>query len=378
MKNPFQYGGVVGKDAFCNRTKEQADLLRAMENGEKVFLYSERRLGKTSLVKLTLDRLPKKRFVTIYIDLWPTDGEQSFVTTVAKAITKSLSTTTDSMLATAKSLFSRLTPSITVDEEGNPSLTFGMNKSTRGEPELDEALATPQKISKKGKKQVVIVFDEFQRILEYGNDSVERKLRSIIQTQSNVAYIFMGSRKHLIQKMFLEKSRPLYRSAAHYPIKAIAEKDWLPFIRSRFHQARKHITDEQIRLICNATQGHPFYTQHLCHVLWELSDAGKNIPDQLLDEAITILLERESFAYTTLWDSLTQNQRRFVKALASEELGVKPFSSEFIQKHRLGSISSMQRVVPTLSEKDVIEPENDSFIIVDRFFRLWLRRCEIA
>ena len=31
MKNPFQYGGVVSGDAFCNRKKEVEDLLRAME-----------------------------------------------------------------------------------------------------------------------------------------------------------------------------------------------------------------------------------------------------------------------------------------------------------------------------------------------------------
>jgi len=43
MENPFQYGDVVGGDAFCNRRKEVGDLLRAMENGEKLFVYSERR-----------------------------------------------------------------------------------------------------------------------------------------------------------------------------------------------------------------------------------------------------------------------------------------------------------------------------------------------
>jgi len=43
MKNPFEYGGVVGGSAFCNRKKELSDLVRAMENSEKLFLYSERR-----------------------------------------------------------------------------------------------------------------------------------------------------------------------------------------------------------------------------------------------------------------------------------------------------------------------------------------------
>lgn len=35
MKNPFEYGGVVSGNAFCNREKEVADLLQAIENNEK-------------------------------------------------------------------------------------------------------------------------------------------------------------------------------------------------------------------------------------------------------------------------------------------------------------------------------------------------------
>jgi len=60
MRNPFQYGGVVSGEAFCNREKELADLLRAMENSEKLFVFSERRYGKTSLVRAALGRLPKR------------------------------------------------------------------------------------------------------------------------------------------------------------------------------------------------------------------------------------------------------------------------------------------------------------------------------
>jgi hypothetical protein len=57
MINPFQYGNVVVGEAFCNRRAELRDLQRAVENGEKVFVYSERRLGKTSLVRTVLDSL---------------------------------------------------------------------------------------------------------------------------------------------------------------------------------------------------------------------------------------------------------------------------------------------------------------------------------
>jgi len=32
MINPFQYGGVVTEESFCNRKKELAEVLRVMEN----------------------------------------------------------------------------------------------------------------------------------------------------------------------------------------------------------------------------------------------------------------------------------------------------------------------------------------------------------
>lgn len=104
MKNPFEYGGVVSGSAFCNRQKEVADLLRAIENHEKLFVFSERRYGKTSLVRMALGKLPKKEFVCAYVDLWPTDSEVTFLTAVAKAITESTSSSVNRLLETAKRL----------------------------------------------------------------------------------------------------------------------------------------------------------------------------------------------------------------------------------------------------------------------------------
>ncbi len=377
MRNPFEYGTVVGKESFCNRKKELADLIRIMENSGRAFIYSERRLGKTSLVMLAKNKLPRKQFITVYVDLWPTDGEGSFVATLAKAITHSLSTSVEKALELAKELFSHFTPSITVDQEGNPVITFGSPRTARIEPQLEEVLSAPAKLGRKGKK-LVIVLDEFQQILTYGTDRVEQRLRSVIQHQKNVAYIFLGSRKHIVQEMFLEATRPLYRSATHYPLGVIDVKDWLPFIRERFLDAKKKITDDQIRSIVEFTQGHPFYTQHLCHVLWELCESDEGVADELLARAIDILLARENHAYTLLWESLTKNQQRFLRAFALEEKPPRPFASDFLQRYRLSSPSSAQRVVQSLLDRDVIDREDASFLISDRFFRLWVRRLHMS
>src|SRR2546427_9012224 len=113
MKNPFEYGGVVSGNAFCNRDKEVADLLRAMENAEKLFVFSERRYGKTSLVRAALGKLPKKGCICAYVDLWPTDSEATFVTALAKAIAEAMSTSVQKVLEMAKKFFGRLSPGVT-------------------------------------------------------------------------------------------------------------------------------------------------------------------------------------------------------------------------------------------------------------------------
>jgi hypothetical protein len=124
------------------------------------------------------------------------------------------------------------------------------------------------------------------------------------------------------------------------------------------------------------TQGHPFYTQHLCHALWELCERKSAVTAELIRAAVKLLLDREAYAYTTLWESLTLPQKRFLKGLASEPTGVKVFAGEFVSRYGLSSASNAQRAVESLLAKDVIDRDNGSFLITDRFFRLWIQSVQ--
>lgn len=374
MLNPFRYGGVVGQEAFCNRSTELHDLSRAMQQGERLFVYSERRLGKTSLVRLAMERLPKAGHVPVYVDLWPTDGEESFVTVTAKALTEAFETSTERMLQLAGSFFKRLLPVLTVDDQGHPQIRFEV-RDVKGEAlPLEEVLSAPARIAEKRKCRVVVVFDEFQRILEYKSDRIERTLRSVIQNQGGVSYIFLGSRKHLIQRMVLDSASPLYRAGGHYPLGPILTHAWIPFIRERFEGSNKQIDEAEIRAICDHTGGHPFYTQHLCHAAWELCAPADKVDAETIESAVELLLDRETYAYSALWESLTSAQRRTLIGLASEPEGAQVYGAGFIRAHHLQSASTVQSAVRALLDRDLIDRENGSFLILDRFFRLWICR----
>jgi uncharacterized protein len=376
MSNPFEYGITVTGASFCNRRQELADLTRAMENSERIFLYSERRLGKTSLVLHVLRNLDRDRFIVVYVDLWATDGETSFATATAKAITQATGMTAERLLEIAKRLFSRLSPSVTLDAEGKPKVAFGVGTAVQPQQDIEEVLAAPAKLAAETGLKFVMVFDEVQRILEYEDDHVERLLRSVIQQQTNVGYIFLGSQKHLVQEMFLKQSRPLYRSAGHYPIAPINVEHWRPFIREKFEKADKRIDDQMIDQICQLTEGHPFYTQHLCHALWERCEPGHQVTEAAIKHGLQTLLARESYAYTALWESLALNQRRLLKGLALERTSAAPFSSAFAMRYGLGTSSNVQRAATSLVKRDLIDREDRGFTVIDRFFRLWIRERE--
>jgi hypothetical protein len=48
-------------------------------------------------------------------------------------------------------------------------------------------------------------------------------------------------------------------------------------------------------------------------------------------------------------------------------------SAAFTRRYGLRSASNAQRASQALVEQDLIDPENGSFVIVDRFLRLWIR-----
>jgi uncharacterized protein len=372
--NPFSYGSVVSGDDFCNRTVELQDLARAMKSGERLFVYADRRMGKTSLVRKAAAALSRTGYITVYVDLWATDGEGAFTATYARAVAQALETKASKMLEAAKNFFSSLQPVLTLNSQGKPEVTFRMHVAD-DDHDLLEVLQAPQEIARKRKKHVVIIFDEFQRIADYANDKIERHLRSIIQHQKNVSYIFLGSRRSLIRKLFLTQERPLYRSAGHYPLSMIAPQHWIPFIEKKFRASGKRIAPEVSAELVRQTEGHPFYTQHLAHTLWDITEGGREATLELLQKALDTVLSREHYGYSNMWELLTLVQRRLLLALASPEYpGISMFSSEFVGKSGLKSASTIQRALAALADKDIIDQEGERYIILDRFLRLWLQR----
>jgi hypothetical protein len=67
MPNPFVYGEVVPGEAFVDREVELDRLIGDLAGGQKVFLISPRRYGKSSLVRQALDGLARRGALTVEV-----------------------------------------------------------------------------------------------------------------------------------------------------------------------------------------------------------------------------------------------------------------------------------------------------------------------
>ena len=65
-ENPFVYGEIVPRAAFIDRDVELDRLIEDLADGQKVFLISPRRYGKSSLIRQVRPaRLGRRRIATV-------------------------------------------------------------------------------------------------------------------------------------------------------------------------------------------------------------------------------------------------------------------------------------------------------------------------
>ena len=378
MENPFVYGKVVRGKYFADREAEIAELINDIASGQNVIVFSPRRYGKTSLILEVLDRVKAEGLLTFYLDLFKVTSQETFIAAYAKEVARLHGGRIQNMLKKIRDLLPRLVPKVVMKgEKVDVEVEFEFDPSADKAPLLDDLFEAVSTVSSQTGKRAVAVFDEFQEITSWdAKGQIERQMRTHFQMHENVSYIFMGSKRHLMQELFRNKNRPFYRFGKHFPLEKIPEDEFAKFIQTRFEETGFQIDLEAIREILQTTDDHPYYTQLLCHILWDRNQQEKIITKESITAALQEVFMREAHAFQGLWDMLTLKARQLLVALAKEEgPQVQLFSSDFLRKHNLGSASSVQRAITRLLEEEVLEKTDGGYQFTDVFFRRWLREA---
>lgn len=370
-ENPFVFGKAAEGAYFTDRSEDARRLRANLTHGINTILISPRRWGKTSLVKKVISEIEQPDIKPIFIDIFQCKSEYEFYHAFATAVVKQTSTKMEEWIETAKTFLSNVSPKFSFgsDPMNDFSLSFEWKPNNNTEAEI---LQLPEEIAKRKNIRIVICLDEFQQIADFADSTTfQKKLRSIWQHQQSVTYCMFGSKKHLMEYIFNDKSMPFYKFGDMMFLKKIPTEEWVTFICKKFQETGKNISISQATEICNATENLSSYVQHLAWVVWYKSD--KNVTNKDVISAIDDLLEQNKVFFQREVEQLSEMQLNFLRAIAN---GVTSGFSrkEIIKKYRLESSANIQAIKKALLKKDLIETDGQEINFNDSLFKLWLKR----
>lgn len=370
--NPFILSSDIPAKYFCDRERETEELISLIRNGNNVVLFSSRRMGKTGLILHCFDdeRL-KDDYYRIYIDILQTSSLREFVFLLGKAVFHHLAPFGFKILSGFLQALKSLGGKFSFDPfTGLP--TFNINLGDIRHPEL--TLEEIFQFLERADRKCIVAIDEFQQITNYAEKNVEAILRSHIQLLSNANFIFSGSRRHILQEMFLSSARPFYSSASFINLDRIPEEIYVDFIKRNFQENGKAISSGCAESIYRKFEGHTFYVHRVCNVAFSYTKIQGECDEKTVDFAVEYILNSYEPIFRSILATLTERQKELLYAIASEGRATGLTSIGFIQKYSLPSASSVQSNTRILINKELITQEDSNYYVSDRFFGLWIRR----
>ena len=372
--NPFSYGKEVTGYQFYDRKDACEDLYHTLKDGSaNVVLYAPRRYGKTSLVLKVLQRFKSEGIKCIHFDFSKVDSIERFCTEYTAAV-YSLWGGMPELVNQIKEYLVHLHPTFSFGDGLLPKISFSYGERM-GAQELGEVLDLPEKLAQRnGRETVVIAFDEFQDVADLSKSvPLEAAFRSVIQAQSCVRYVFLGSKTHLMRRMFESRSRPFYKSALGMKIGKPPREESEEFVVSRFAAEGIEMPRATLERLMEISENIPYYLQAMAALSYRSVEArrGNRVEADDLDWAVARFLEGSEDYYEEVLRNLSAAQRPLVEAFAHEPTG--RFDADYRDRYRLGGVSTVHSAIRSLMKKGVIDSVKGVYGIVDPFFARYVR-----
>ena len=308
----------------------------------------------------------------VFVDVFKCKSPIDFAEAVASAVLSQTASKTEEFIENAKTFLGRINFGVNLSPD--PVSAFDIKVRLSDEKSgISDALSVPERIAQKKKVRILVCIDEFQQVGEFADSlTVQKRMRSVWQHQQHVNYCLFGSKKHLLQNMFLKSSYPFYKFGDIIPLEPIKEDLWIPYLQQGFRSWGKELPEKIARQICTSVQLHPSYVQQLAWLT--LLNTQQVASEETLQLGIDDLINENAALFIQQTEQLTPFQLNFLYAMLD---GVDTdFGKENIrEQYQLGAYSNIARVKGALVEKELIDTQTRSKVVfADPVFALWLRK----
>ena len=372
--NPFIFGEIIDDENFVNRKTELTQLVRDLTDGQKVFLLSPRRFGKSSLVAMALLKLKKRHICTVSLTVSSYSSYAQFLEKFAEKVLRAAGPwerVKDWVTRFGRQVKPDVNYNITT---GEVSLSLGKGASFDPSPIAPEVFALPEELSRNADFRMAICLDEFQQISQFNGGSVENVIRNQVQKQRQVGYVFAGSQPSLMQEM-LAASRPFHKAGPQMFLDKIAAADWTDFITAQFHKRGRTLVAPALESLLNAADLIPYDVQRIAHELWDYAELQnkKQLGIADVEAVVNALVSGQSTYYELLWEQLAPRQRAALQALAARG-HAEIYSQTLREEFRLGPASTVQKAFQSLDAKDILDRYKGDYFFLDPLFPLWIKK----
>lgn len=374
MTNPFVVTErYVGPEYFCDRETETAELLSNIVNGRNTVLISLRRMGKSGLVSHLYNKEEIRRdYECFFLDIYDTTSIDDFVLLFSKEVVSRLQSQGMKFIEKFISIVNSMRVSFGSDPvTGQPSIEVSLHEIKNPVKTLEQIFSFLESSS----QPCVVTIDEFQQIADYKEGKKHiATLRTLVQSCVKTRFIFSGSNRRMMSKLFNSPSEPFFMSSSPIMLEPINKEKYVEFVSAHFGEADKPITIESIEYVYERFDGHTWFIQYVFNRLYEMSGKDTPVTKELADEAVSYILSLFSPMFKEIFARMSEKQRALLVAISKERKVTAPTGEEFISKYSLRSASAVQGAMRPLIEDETIAFNNGLYFITNRFFSLWLSR----
>lgn len=360
----------VATERFCNRIEERALLKRTITEKRPTVLISPRRYGKSSLALKVIEELA---LPFVEIDLLTAYDDDTICRRIIDGVAKVLSQILPLNLKTLQAIEKVIKGAKVSLNYHGIELGFA-SQHVRADliQQMMDALEGLEAIASKSKKPVVFFIDEFQRVAETPKGAaIQGAVRHVAQKTKWISFLFSGSSRHLLSKIFEDSSLPLYMMCDKLLLERIHREDYVPYIQeAAVIQWKTELPLSLINRILDWTECHSFYVNFLCKTLWQAPNPPQEASD--IDAAWHACYQSEQRRISEELEKLTLNQRVILKAIANSESLSAPTAGEFLSKIQLTS-GTVLPALKALQAKDLllVSPEG-AWKVLDPLMRYFL------
>lgn len=339
-------------------------------------------MGKTSVIEQVLGELARGRPVvpSVKLDLNVVHDAESMEERIREGVARlsvALMPQGRKHQQTLLDAFQRFSPELTL---GAPGVTLRLRAPQALAPGISEILLALDEAAGRWKRRGVLVMDEFQQItsLTYGSTqfTLEGAIRHAVERARNITYVFSGSERRLLQDMFENPDRPLYRHCEKMTLKRIESNHYQQFF-DQASQARwgRAFAAELTDSILAQTVRHPYYVNALCSRIWDLP--AQPTLDEIQSTWQHLALQDEPVV-SYMVRNLSATQRAMLVGIALAGSIEYPTGREFLASIRL-SASTGNVAKDVLEENDLIRQREDArWELVDPIMAAYIQRVSRA